>query len=196
MQVQTGRCSCVGENTGAQRCSKLGRSGSWQANALPFVQWMLGVGVRQDPSQLTVAIRLGPEWGRSAAVAQFRWIGGLAVAQLPPLPEPPLPSPRSPWRAEAQTTVRRAPRPGKQPGSRVALAVGTVCYGGRCGSRAGSQPPWRTLVIAKPNNKTPSPARRKLRPVHEKNATRKRISNCFRVNAPNTITAPNTTRNR
>ncbi len=93
MQVQTGRCSCVGENTGAQRCSKLGRSGSWQANALPFVQWMLGVGVRQDPSQLTVAIRLGPEWGRSAAVAQFRWIGGLAVAQLPPLPEPPLPLP-------------------------------------------------------------------------------------------------------
>ena len=65
-----------------------GEVGPGKANASPFIQWMLGVGARQDPSQLRVAIRLGPEWGRSAAVAQFRWIGGWRSPSCHPCQNP------------------------------------------------------------------------------------------------------------
>ncbi len=199
MQVKTGcchGCSCVGENPGAQRCSRPGRSGSWQGQCCPVRPMDAPSWAATGSTPAEGGHQARPGVGAVSGCCSVRMDWWMAVAQLLSLPEPPpFPSPRSPWRAEAQTTVRRAPRAGKQPWKQGG-AVGTVCYGGRVRIESWIPASLKDPSNAKPNNKTPSPARRKLRPVHEKNATRKRIPNCFRVNAPNTVTAPTTTRNR
>ena len=158
MQVKTGRCSCVGENPGAQRCSKLGRSGSWQGQCCPVrpMDARSWGATGSIPAEGGHQARPGVGAVSGCCSVQMDW--WLAVAQLPSLPEP-LPSPRPPWRAEAQTTVRRAPwRMGRQATWKQGGAAGTVCYGRRVRIKSWIPASLKDPSNAKPNNKTPSPA--------------------------------------